>query len=117
MNNLSDGMDFIDKGIEVHNFFMEMEKQRIINEIQWINLNFNNISNLRNYFLSLAKFNNNFQVAQYANQLNLYSADKIQNMALYRANFLYSSLQRCDNNKIDNKPLKWIVQTLKLNNN
>ena len=50
MNKPSEMFDLLDKSAECYNFFIDMNNQRISQEINWLNDNYGNIYALRAYF-------------------------------------------------------------------
>lgn len=103
MNKLSDKLDFLDKAMDLHNYFIESQRQAIINEIVWLELNEQKPINLRSHFLQLLSLE---RVAQISDK-------ELQQLAEMRGNYLYSQLCGLGQQKIENKPLKIIVQQLK----
>ena len=53
MNRPSDMFDLLDKSAEFYNFFIDMDNQRIQQEINWLNDNYENIYTLRRIFCVL----------------------------------------------------------------
>lgn len=49
MNKMSDGLDTLEKILEIRNFYIDNQKQNISDEIMWMYQNENNISELRKY--------------------------------------------------------------------
>lgn len=113
MNKSSDLFDALDKTLEVCNFAIDVQVRKLIDEILWIDTNYENIDVLRNYLLKCANFNNTVANIEYANQLRLYPDSRVQDLAEERANSLYKSVLTTKNSKIENKPIKLIVQELK----
>ena len=113
MNKPSDVLDAFDKALDVRNLWIDMQKQYIINEILWIDANYENTNSLRKHLLKCAGFNNRDANISYAKQLCSYSDKQIQEMVETRANVLYYGILRMESNKIDSKPLKLIVQELR----
>ncbi len=104
MNNMSDRLDFFDKSMDLYNYYIENQKRNIVNDIRWIEKNAENPDELRLFF---SKF---FQM-EYLQQL---SDEDLQQMALIQGNYLFSQLQGLENKKVNNNPLKMIVQELKI---
>ena len=103
MDRLSDRLDFLDKILDLRNYYIESQKQNIMNEIEWLETNIENIAILRSYFI------NTLHMGQ-AMQLN---DNAIQQLAEIRGNNLYSYLCGMSQQKVETKPLKFIVQELK----
>lgn len=103
MNKLSDRLDLLDKVMDLLNYYIESQRHTIINEIMWLNENVDKFDSLRVYF---------------ANTLGMEKVLRISNkelvqLAEIRGNYLYSQLCGLGQRKVDNKPLKVIVQELK----
>ena len=116
LNKPSDVLDTLDKAADIGNFWLDIRRQILIDEIQWIDANYENTASLRKYLLECAGFDNVVANISYAKRLNSYSDKQIQKIVAARANVLYQRILRIENNKVDNKPLKLIVQELKLSN-
>ncbi len=110
----SDFLDSIDKVCDIMNFWTDINKRKIADEIFWLGQNYENPNVLRCYILKCADFKDNKANESYARQLFEYSDEKVQRLADLRANYLYSQLQNLQNSKIDHKPLKIIIHELKL---
>lgn len=113
MNKPSNFFDALDKTLEIRNWTIDVQVQNLIDEILWIDANYDNIDALRNYLLKCANFNNAVANVEYAHQLNSYTDSYIQNLVEERANILYGRILTTKNSKLDNKPIKLIVQELK----
>ena len=85
-----------------------------IDEILWIDQNFDNIDVLREHILNFIDFKDKKANEQFARQVLGYTDKRVQNIAELRAKFLYARLQNIQNGKIENIPLKIIVRELKL---
>ncbi len=107
MDKLSDRLDFFDKGIEIHNYYIQIEAERIRDEIIRLDHNSNDINKLRVYFA-------NFLGRERISQLS--DAD-IRDLLVIRANDLYRHYLALSGQKIDTTPLKIIVQGLKIQGN
>lgn len=110
----SEFLDKFDKAFDLVNLWVDTRKQNIIDEIFWIEQNYENINSLRRYILKCAGFKDEKMNELYSRQLLAYPDAKVQSLAEVRANFLYRQLQNMQNIKIENKPLKIIVCELKL---
>ena len=113
INKPSDIFDSLDKSAEWINFFIDINNQGIVQEINWLIANYNNINELRMYFLRFINPNNFDYYMQCVSQLNAVSDGDIQNATELRVNVLYSHLKYNEQQKIDNKPLKMIAEELK----
>ena len=102
-----------DKVSDLNNFFIDFQKRKIINEINWLYQNYDDMNAISAYRLNLANFNNTAANLLYRQQFRSYSVEKMHHLVELRANFLYGQLKNLDNYKIDNKPLKVIIQELK----
>lgn len=102
-----------DKVSDLNNFFIDFQKRKIINEINWLYQNYDDMNAISAYWLNLANFNNTAANLLYRQQFRSYSVEKMHHLVELRANFLYGQLKNLDNYKIDNKPLKVIIQELK----
>ena len=51
MNKIGDRLDFVDKSIEMRNYYIQSEMEKIKNEIQWMDSNSDSINQLRLYFV------------------------------------------------------------------
>lgn len=103
MNKPSDRLDFLDKILDLRNQEIENQKQKIINEINWLDENAEDFQALKVYFAKIYR-------PEIVVQLN---ERQLQELTQIRANDLYSYLQRLNNQKTNNLPLKVIVQELK----
>lgn len=116
MNKPSDMFDLLDKGAKCYNFFIDMNNQRISQEINWINDNYRNIYALRAYFLRFVNPRYFVDYINYLNYLNSLSDAEIQLVAQNRANVLYTHMKYNEQCKIENKPLEVIAEELKRHN-
>jgi hypothetical protein len=103
MNKPSDGMDLLDKGLEIHNYYIEERKRKLANEIAWVADNSSNVASLRAY------------LAQYLEpkRVEELSDKAIEELAEIRANYLFLQMKNLGEKKVDTLPVKLIVQTLK----
>ena len=99
----SDRLDLFEKILELRNQEIENKKRGIVNEINWLAENAENYQALKNHFANIYQ-------PEIVSQLN---DGQLQELSRIRANDLYSYLQRCNGQKINNLPLKVIVQELK----
>lgn len=113
MNKPSDVFDILDKSAEWLNLFIDISNQNIVQEINWLIANYNNIHELRMYFLRFAKPYNFAFYMQCVNQLNALSDSEIQRSTELRVNILYSHLKYNEQQKINNNPIKLIAEELK----
>lgn len=104
MNKPSDRLDFLDKILDLRNQEIENQKQKIINEINWLAEKAEDFQALKIYFAKIYR-------PEVVLQLN---DGQLQKLVQIRANDLYSYLQRLSNQKTNNLPLKVIVQELKV---
>ena len=100
----SDALDFTDKVVEMHNYYIEEQKQKIIAEIKWLQDNEEDTGALRSY---LTTRYNPYLV------LNLDDND-LHQLAEIHGNTLNTQLFQLCRQQTDTKPLKIIVQELKL---
>ena len=110
----SDILGKIDKACDITNFWNDIRKRNIKDEIFWIGQNYENPNILRCYILKCADFKNDKANELYARQLLEYPDEKVQRVADLRANYLYCQMQNLQNSKIDHKLLKIITHELKL---
>lgn len=103
MNKPSDRVDYVDKALEVHNSYIDIQVENFSNEIQWLDENFENILSLRQHLAQFLPFN----------RVSELSDDSIKSLAIIRANHLNEQIQHLKSRKINNMPLKAIVQGLK----
>lgn len=103
MDNISDRLDFLDKSMDLYNDYIDNQKRCIINEIKWLEENVGKPHELRSFFF---RFLHTERVLQF-------SEKALQELAEIRGNHLYSQLQGLEKQKINNRPLKIIVQELK----
>ena len=115
-NKPSDLFDTADKIADIGNHFIDMQNQKIKDELQFLYDNYNNIDVLRVHFLQLYNVRNPIAKLSYVQYLNSLSLKDIQHLADYRANCLNNLLSANENSKVNNKPLKAIADILKLNN-
>ena len=104
MNKLSNRLDFVDKGIEIYNYYIQIEMKKIRDEIIWMDRNSDNINNLRLYF---ANFLGKERVLQLSDAA-------INELLIIRANDLNRHFHELSGQKISTMPLKIIVQGLKI---
>ena len=78
MNKPSDMFDLLDEGAKCYNFFIDMNNQRISQEINWLNDNHRNTYALRAYFLRFANPRYFVGYINYLNYLNSLSDTEIQ---------------------------------------
>ncbi len=109
----SDFLDAFDKTVDIINLWTDFRRQEIIDEILWLDQNYENIDALRGYILNRVDFKNKLANIDYARKVLEYSDAKIQQLAELRANFLHAELRNFQSEKIENKPLKIIVHELK----
>ena len=109
----SDFLDALDKTIDIANLRADVSGQRIIDDILWLDQNYENIDALRGYILNRVDFKNEIANMDYARKVLGYSDTKIQRLAELWANRLYAELRNVQSGKIENKPLKIIVHELK----
>ena len=109
----SDFLDAFDKTADIINIWTDFRRQGIIDEILWLDQNYENIDALRGYILKHVDFKNKIANEDYARKVLGYSDTKIQQFAEFWANCLYAELRNVQSGKIDNKPLKIIVHELK----
>lgn len=113
MNKPSDFLDAFDKSVDIVNLLIDSRRQEIIDEILWLDQNYENIDALRWYILKHVDFKNKIANIDYAQKVLEYSDTKMQRLAELWANSLYAELRNVQSGKIENKPLKIIVQELK----
>ena len=99
----SEFLDFTDKAMEIHNCYVEEQKQRLVEELKWLGENEENPDSLRSY---LARHYNQYLVLQ-LDDANLHQ------LAQIRGNTLNGQLKQLCQQKINTTPLKVIVQELK----
>lgn len=109
----SDFLDAFDKTADIINIWTDFRRQGIIDEILWLDQNYENIDALRGYILKHVDFKNKIANEDYARKVLGYSDTKIQQLAELWANRLYAELRNVQSGKIENKPLKIIVHELK----
>lgn len=107
MDKMSDRLDCVDKTIEMRNYYVQTEMDKIKNEIQFLDSNSNNVNELRYYFV---KFLGKERVLQL-------SDTAINDLLTIRANDLYLHYQELSRHRINTIPLKIIIQGLKFNEN
>lgn len=110
---ISDIGDAYNKAADINNFFVDAEKQNLKDEINLLWENRYNPDALRKYFLDSFSKDNFIARLIYARQLRSYSVKRLYYMAELKANVLYCRINNLDFSKIDNMPLKVIVQELK----
>ena len=103
VNKLSNRLDYLDKMMDLRNYYIESQKHSIVNEIAWLNENADKFSNLRLYFTNFMRMERIIQI----------SDEELIQLAEIRGNYLYSQLCGLEQQKIENRPLKVIVQELK----
>ena len=103
MDKLSDRLDRIDKAMDLRNYYIDNQKHAISQEIHWLADNENNPKNLRLYCA-------NFLCKERIIRIG----DKgLSQLAEIRGNNLCSQFRRLEQQKMDNRPLKFIVWELK----
>lgn len=103
MNKLSDRLDFADKGLEVYNGYIDGQIKIFSDEIGFLNDNFEDLPKLRQHLAQFLSVNRALEL----------SDESIRSLAILRANHLNDQIQQLKNQKINNLPLKAIVQGLK----
>lgn len=103
MNRPSDRLDFVDKMMDLRNLYLENQKHIISSEIIWLDEHYEDIQSLRQYFLSSLRMKGVAQLSDKA----------IQDLAEIRVNYLFSQFRGMDQQKVETRPLKIIVQELK----
>lgn len=106
MNKMSDGLDALDKILEIRNFYIDNQKQNISDEIRWMYQNENNISELRKYLANYLPID----------RIQQLSDSSIRELVEIRANYLYTSVKNMGC-KVNTIPLKVIVESLKISGN
>lgn len=106
MNKMSDGLDALDKILEIRNFYIDNQKQNISDEIMWMYRNENNISELRKYLANYLP----------VNRIQQLSDSSIRELVEMRANYLYAVMKNMGC-KVNTIPLKVIVESLKISGN
>lgn len=109
----SDIGDACDKMADINNHIVDNKKQKLKDEIDLLWENRYNPDALRKYFLDCFSKDNFIARVIYAKQLRSYTVKKLYDMAELRANVLYRRINNLDFSKVDNMPLKVIVQELK----
>ena len=104
MDKLSDRLDLVDKVMDLRNYYLECQKCTIINDIKWLEQNANKPDCLRLYFVNLLGKERILQIGD----------KELSQLAEIRGNYLFAQLYGLEQQKIANKPLKVIVQELKL---
>lgn len=104
MNNSNNYLDFADAIIDLHDFYREIQKQNIRDELMIIDKIFDDIIELRKY---MATFLGDTR------ERELKDCD-IKSLAEIRANCLFNDLRALSNN-FDTLPLKIIIECLKQN--
>ena len=100
---LSNRLDFADKVLDLHNYYIDSQKQRIIDEITWLEASIDDVEKLR---LHLSTF-------LHMDRVNRLHDEAIRQLAEIRGNHLYSQISELNQQKVETKPLKIIVQELK----
>ena len=77
MNKLSDVFDLMDKGSEWYNLFIDLNNEEIKREINWIYDNYDNIINLKAYFMRFINRHNFAYYIMMINKINSLSATEI----------------------------------------
>ena len=103
MEKLSDRLDRVDKAMDLRNYFIDNQKRVISQELHWLADNENKPKNLRLYFA-------NFLCEE---EIIRIGDGGLNQLAEIRGNYLYSQVCGLEQQKIDNRPLKIIVQELK----
>lgn len=103
MDKLSDRLDWVDKVMDFRNYYIDNQKQAISQEIHWLADNENKPKNLRLYFANFLCKERIMQIGDRG----------LSQLAEIRGNYLYSQFRRLEQQKMDNRPLKFIVWELK----
>ena len=103
MDKLSDRLDRVDKAIDLRNYYIDNRKQAISQEIHWLADNENNPKNLRLYF---AHFLCKERIIRIGDR-------GLSQLAEIRGSYLSSQFRRLEQQKMDNRPLKFIMWELK----
>lgn len=102
MNNSNNYLDFADAIIDLRDFYREIQKQNIRNELMTIDKIFDDIIELRKYMAT---------ILGEKREKELNDSD-IKSLAEIRANCLFSDLRELGND-FDTLPLKVIIECLK----
>ena len=103
MDKLSDRLDRVDKAMDLRNYYIDNQKQAISQEIHWLADNENKPENLRLYFANFLRKERIIRIDDRG----------LSQLAEIRGNYLYSHFRRLEQQKMDNRPLKFIVWELK----
>lgn len=106
MNKISDGLDALDKILEIRNFYIDNQKQNISDEIMWMYQNENNIFELRRYLVNFLP----------VNRIQQLSDSSIRELVEKRANYLYATMKNMGC-KVNTIPLKVMLESLKISGN
>lgn len=103
MDKLSNRLDLVDKTMDIRNYYLECRKHAIINEINWLAQNLDRPDDLYAYFSNSLLSRGIVQI----------SSAELRQLAEIHGNYLYLQLCGLEQQKVDNTPLKVIVQELK----
>ena len=103
VDKLSDRLDGVDKVMDLRNYYIDNQKQVISQELCWLADNENKPENLQQYFTNFLREERITQIGD----------EGLHQLAEIRGNYLYSQFCELEQQKIDNRPLKFIVQELK----
>lgn len=103
MVKLSNRLDGIDKVMDLRNYYIDNQKRVISQELRWLADNENKPENLRQYFTNFLREERIMQIGD----------EGLNQLAEIRGNYLYLQFCGLEQRKINNKPLKLIVQELK----
>ena len=113
-NRASDTIDRVDKNMDFYNGLIDDQNRQIINEIHWLQDNYDNSQALRAYFLRILADKGIGNKYLYLECINRYGIEELQRIADYRANQLH--IWYCNNErwKVDNSGLKPIAELLRM---
>ena len=103
IDKLSNRLDEIDKVMDLRNYYIDNQKRVISQELRWLADNENKPENLRQYFTNFLCEERIMQIGD----------EGLNQLAEIRGNYLYSQFCGLEQQKIDNRLLKFIVQELK----
>ncbi len=112
MMKLSEKVTRVDDTFEIYNAFIDVQNMRLRDEIVFVQNNYNNMKNLRQYFFCMGGFPPMHSATKYVNELNSYSLEKLQNMAECRVNVLYNQYIFNEKHKVSHSALKPVGEIL-----
>ena len=113
MIQLSDRFDIADKVTELHNGCIDIQRQNLIKEINWLEQHYGDIDALRSYFIQNLSMADTVIGLKLCQEICQADVETIQQYAVFRRDEFIRQLQNLSQKKVDTLPLKIAAQGLK----